>query len=49
MALAEAVDLDLEHDAGSHGFEALHAYLNALDLQVELAAVDGAGKRTVIR
>lgn len=49
MSMPWHVVADLERDAAFHGVEALHAYLNALDMTLELTAVDKSGHRTVVR
>jgi hypothetical protein len=43
--LKPSVVLDLERDLTDRGFDALHAYLDALDLRLELVAVDMNGTR----
>jgi hypothetical protein len=37
--------IDLERDPTYRGFDALHAYLDALDLRLELVAADPNGTR----
>jgi ribosome-binding protein aMBF1 (putative translation factor) len=45
MAMDPYVVLDLERDPTFRGFDALSAYLDALDLRLELVAVDSNGTR----